>query len=401
MLVSRSAVHAVTLARSFKVSVGLLAGIGFLEAVIFGLSYPLYALSLKAQGYAEGLIGLNAALGGLGVFVIGPLAPWLIVRLGYKTYAAACFLLAGFAILALALDPGYLGWCLSRLVLGLALGSTWILTEAWLNEIVPDSKRGRANSFFQFCYSVGFMAGPGIAVVIGYQGTLPLMFLATVAVFALAATVALSEPEKGGERESGRLDISVAWQAKPFLLVAFVTGLVETALYTLLPIFGQKLGFGEQASLTLLLALSVGAISFALPLGWIMDKVDRSKVLLAVSGGACLSMLLLIAGVASFPLSWAANCLAGATIIGMYNVSLVILGERYSSAALRSVTAVYSMAYALGTTAGGALGGFAMEAQGPVGLPALGALAIGSYLAYLTWTTLSLNSRGGWRSADR
>ncbi|MCA3560548.1 MAG: MFS transporter [Aestuariivirga sp.] len=353
----------------------LLSAIGLLEAMVFGLSHPIYALNLQQMGMSDSLIGLNATLGGLGVFLIGPFVPWLIARAGYRNYTVLCFAMAALAIGALATGPGFVGWCLSRLVLGVALGSLWILTEAWLNAIVPDDARGRANATFQFCYSIGFMTGPGLVIALGFAGPLPIGVMVLMALAGGIATLFLPQPQASAE--AGRLDLGVARKALPLISVAFVTGLVETALYTMLPIFGQKAGFGEKGALSLLIALSLGAISLALPLGLASDRFDRPRLLRLVSTGAFASMLLLLAGTRSHATALAACFVAGGAIIGMYSVSLVILGARYAQGALASVAACYSMAYALGSTFGGVMGGASVEAAGAAGLPLLGVAAIG------------------------
>ena len=89
----------------------------------------------------------------------------------------------------------------------------------------------------------------------------------------------------------------------------------------------------------------------------------------------------------------AACYLAGGTIIGMYSVSLVILGERYAHKALASVAACYAMAYALGSTFGGLMGGGSVEFAGAVGLPTLGTTVIGFFVACL----LAGAARRRWR----
>lgn len=366
---------------SLPLRMTLLSAIGLLEAMVFGLTHPIYALNLQQQGFSESAIGFNATLGGLGVFLIGPFVPWLIARAGYRNYTVFCFMAAAAAIGALAAGPGFVGWCLSRLLLGVALGSLWILTEAWLNEIVPDTARGRANAIFQFCYSIGFMAGPGLVIAVGFAGHLPLAFMVLMALAGGVATLFLPQPPAAAAGASHRLDLHVAREALPLISVAVVTGLVETALYTMLPIFGQRSGFGERGSLSLLIALSLGAISLALPLGLASDRFDRSRLLFLVAAGALLSMALLWVGTLSYGLALAASFLAGGTIIGMYSISLIILGERYAQRGLASVAACYSMAYALGSTFGGLMGGGSVELAGAPGLPALGTAVIGAYVA--------------------
>lgn len=378
--------------RPLGLRMALLSAIGLFEAMVFGLTHPIYALNLQQQGFSESEIGFNATLGGLGVFLVGPFVPWLIARAGYRNYTVFCFLAAAASIGALAAGPGFIGWCVSRLLLGMALGSLWILTEAWLNEIVPDTARGRANSVFQFCYSVGFMAGPGLVMAVGFAGGLPIAFMVVMALAGCLATLFLPQPA-APTADAGRLDLRVAREALPLISVAFVTGLVETALYTMLPIFGQKAGFGEQGALSLLIALSVGAITMALPIGLASDRYRRTWLLAGVSGGALVSMLLLFAGTLSYPVALAACYLAGGTIIGMYSVSLVILGERYAHKALASVAACYAMAYALGSTFGGLMGGGSVEFAGAAGLPALGTAVIGVFAACL----LAGAARRQWR----
>lgn len=361
----------------------LLSAIGLMEAMVFGLTHPIFALNLQQQGFSDSAIGFNATLGGLGVFLVGPFVPWLIARAGYRNSTVVCFLAAAAAVGALALGPGYVGWCASRLLLGVALGSLWILTEAWLNEIVPDAARGRANSIFQFCYSIGFMAGPGLVIAVGFAGHMPIAVMVVMALAGAAATLFLPQPAASGQDASHRLDLGVAREALPLISVAFVSGLVETALYTMLPIFGQRSGFGEQGALSLLIALSLGAIGMALPLGLASDRFNRVGLLGGVAAGALLSMVLLWTGTVSYPVALAASFLAGGTIIGMYSISLVILGERYASRALASVAACYSMAYALGSTCGGLMGGASVQFAGAAGLPALGTAVIGTYVACL------------------
>jgi MFS family permease len=270
-------------AMPLRLRMALLSAIGLLEAMVFGLTHPIYALNLQQQDFSESEIGFNATLGGLGVFLVGPFVPWLIARAGYRNYTVFCFLAAAASIGALAAGPGFAGWCVSRLLLGMALGSLWILTEAWLNEIVPDAARGRANSVFQFCYSIGFMAGPGLVMAVGFAGGLPIAFMVVMALVGGIATLFLPQPT-APTADAGRLDLRVAREALPLISVAFVTGLVETALYTMLPIFGQKAGFGEQGALSLLIALSVGAITMALPIGLASDRYRRTSLLAGVSG---------------------------------------------------------------------------------------------------------------------
>jgi MFS family permease len=353
---------------------------GLLEAAIYGYSYPFYTLNLEERGFSASWIGLNATIGALGVFAIGPFVPALIQRFGYRAFATVCFLIAAaaFASLLAADRFGWL-WFISRAALGVALGSLWILTEAWLNQLADDSERGRLNAVFQMLYSIGFMAGPGLTLYLGVTGLVPIMLLITVALLGAAAVFAIRPANGEAAEEHAAPDWTLAWQARGLLLVAVLTGLVETALYTLLPIYGSRVGLDHEHAMGLLLALSLGAITMALPLGWAADRYNRRLVLVLTAWVASASLALLAVAGDHALLAWAACYAAGGTIIGLYSLSLILLGASYTGGALAVVASSYSMAYAAGCALGGALGGLAVDTLGPVGLPAGGAVLLGLF----------------------
>jgi len=59
-----------------------------LTVMVFGLSYgvtaPLIAIALAADGYSDFYIGLNAAMHAIGVFAVAPLLPVMCRRFSPK-----------------------------------------------------------------------------------------------------------------------------------------------------------------------------------------------------------------------------------------------------------------------------------------------------------------------------
>ena len=68
LLVRRTEVHHMSAipgaAMPLRLRMALLSAIGLLEAMVFGLTHPIYALNLQQQGFSESEIGFNATLGG-------------------------------------------------------------------------------------------------------------------------------------------------------------------------------------------------------------------------------------------------------------------------------------------------------------------------------------------------
>lgn len=353
---------------------------GFLEAILYGFTFPFFTLALEERGLSATLIGLNATVGALAVVVVGPIVPSVILRLGYRKFSAACFAVSIAALSALLLTDNLVIWFGVRAILGFACGSLWIITEAWVNHVTPDRQRGRVVALYQMIYSIGFLSGPGLTFLVGFSGTQPIILLLVVS--ALGAVASLCAAKETGDVSKERVGIRwmVAWRARGLLIVALVCGLVETGLYTLLPIFGMAKGMDKPTAVTLLVAFSIGAITMAIPLGWAADRFNRRNLLTraAIAATICLFLMIPLGGV-PMP-AWVLAFIAGGTIIGLYNLTLIVLGESYTGSELPVVAAGYSMAYAIGCAGGAAAGGISIDLFGPNGLPFLGGTLMLAYV---------------------
>jgi len=346
----------------------LVCFVGLVEAIIFGYSYPYYSLLLEERGASNTIIGINAMLGTVGAIIVGPIVPKLIIRYGYRSFSAAALAVAASTFLAVLLLDSTAFLFVYRLFLGFALASLWISTEAWLNHVVDDRDRGYKNAFFQTCYAAGFFLGPMIAAnTQGSTGPTIALFSATV---GLLACVLFRKNTKATEDEfEPEVKWSAAWSARNILFVAFLVGVAETAIYTLLPVYGLEIGFAHRAAVMLLVLYTLGEAVLTLPIGWLADQIDRRTVLAcsALIGAMSIS-LLMFTGAMGYS-AWVTAFVAGGTIVGLYNIALVILGETYSGSELPVVSASFTMAYAIGCSLGSTFGGVAMDVFGPNGLP--------------------------------
>lgn len=350
-------------------TIAAICAAGFLEAILYGFSFPYFSLVLEGRGLSAFWIGLNSTVGALAVVAIGPLVPGMIVRLGYQAFTCWCFAVSFLALAVLLLTDHIAMWFAVRTILGFAFGSLWIVTEAWLNHVASDEKRGRLNAIFQMIYSIGFLSGPALTYAVGFAGSMPIIAMATVSLIGIAAALAATGDPRGAAEERVRISWAVAWRARDLLAVAALGGMVETALYTLLPIFSMQKGLSEPLAINLLIAFSIGAISVALPLGWAADRFNRKALLGRCAVASTIGAFLLIPLGGDFLLAWMLSFVMGGAIIGLYNMSLIVLGETYLGNELPVVAAAFSMAYALGCGGGAAIGGLAMDILGPNGLP--------------------------------
>lgn len=360
----------------------LVCAAAFCESVVYGFSFPYYSLRLEQQGVSEALIGLHAAVGTTGVLLCGRAFPRLINRMGYRKATCAAFVLA-VALLALSLLLDSIAWSFAiRLLLGIAFAGIWVCTEAWINHVVSNEHRGKVNAAFQALYSLGFFLGPVATYATGFQGHLPIVFMGALMLLGLAVLGSIRSAGRPIHDEPAASTAALVSSARGILAVSLLIGLAETALFALLPVYAVKQGLSTDLAVSLLIAYSAGEILIALPIGWMADRVDRRHLLTGCAFAAASAVLLLLTVDDTKLLAWSLAALAGGTVVSLHNIALILLGEQFRGANLPIVSTAFSMAYALGSAGGSAVGGLAMAWLGPAGLP----LFVGmSLLAFGAW----------------
>lgn len=344
--------------------------------VTTGLSYPLLALILDARGVSVALNGLNASMHPLGLVVFAALIPTLAGRLGPWRFAMGCILMTAAMLALLKIWSSLPAWFALRFVLGAAAGGLFAVSEVWINELASGRNRGRVIAVYSSLLSLGFAAGPLLLPATGIAGWPP--FLLAIG-FAGAGLAALLGARRGlpPPRIETRASVFQFLALAPTLLVtAFVFGLFDTATMGLLPLYGVRKGLDQASASYLLGALIAGNLALQFPLGWLADRTSRRAVMTA-----CIALTaagaLLMPGLVDTPWRWPLVVVVGTTAFGTYTLALARLGDRFSGAALLAGTAALTAMFGLGGIAGPALGGAAMDALGPDGLPLLLAAAYG------------------------
>ncbi len=346
-----------------------------------GLGGPLLSLMLEARGTDATLNGLNAASTFLGV-ILGPLlTPPAVRRVGIRRFLLTCLALDIVLFLLMKLVDGIGAWFVLRMALGVAGSSIFTTTEAWINMLAGDAGRSRILGLYIAALSGGFGIGPLLLSLTGIEGWTP--FIAASAITALAAIPLLGAGDATRDLGRERAKSPLRFFAKaPFLVAAAgLFGVYETAILTLLPIWGVRIGLGATLGAAAISAIYFGAIALQLPIGWAADKLPRLVVLrfcsLAGLVGAALLPLVAAAGLALF----AALFLWGGLASAIYPIVLGIAGERFRGAELVAVNAAVIISYGLGALIGPVLGGVAMDLWNPHGLLAMLALLFAGFVA--------------------
>ncbi|HEX9646615.1 MAG TPA: MFS transporter [Alphaproteobacteria bacterium] len=360
---------------------GLVAAISAttLLGTTIGLGLPLFALVLEARGTGETLIGVNSAAQFLGIMLCAPLAPGVIRRAGLVGAMNAGILGCAACLALLAAFDSFAAWAVVRFAFGGAEGLLFVAGETWINAAIDDRVRGRLVAVYTTSLAAGFALGPLIITATGADGPLPFLVGALVVLSGVVPVLigARSAPTIAGVPSGGALRLLRAMPVAAAAAALF--GVLDGGMVALLAVYGLSLDLEAPAAARLVTTLAVGAIVLQLPLGWLADRTDRRA---AVAGSAAAGTVLLLA-VAAFgasPIALHVLLFAIGGLLGSFWMfAMTLLGERFRGADLAAGNVGLTLAYGVGSVAGPALGGVAMELWSPHGLMAAMAAATGAF----------------------
>ncbi|WP_426127390.1 MFS transporter [Pararhizobium sp. PWRC1-1] len=338
-------------------------------AVAQGLTYPLLSFILERQGTAPGLIGFSAAMTPLGFIVSSPFIPALARRAGGARLAILCSFLTAPTLFAIAWTQDIWAWMPLRFLLGFLANPLYVISETWLISITPPQRRGRIMGLYSSIVSGGFAVGPLSLGLVGTEGWPP--FMIGIAAFLLCGLTVLavvrrlpSMPHEGEVTSVGGF-----FALSPLLLFAvFTAAAFEQTLLALFAVFGAAFGSAEEHIASLLTCFIAGNAVLQILLGRLAERFGSTRTMLFCVL-VCLAGCLLLAPTFNSWLIWPLVFVWGGVSFGIYTMSLIQLGERFTGHALIAGNAAFALAWGLGGIFGSPATGLAMQLIGHHGLP--------------------------------
>ncbi len=338
-------------------------------AVAQGLTYPLLSFILERQAIVPGLIGLSAAMTPLGFVVSALFVPALARRVGGARLAILCSMMAVLTLIAIAWRQDVWAWMPLRFLLGFFANPLYVISETWLISITPAPRRGRIMGLYSSIVSGGFAIGPLSLGLVGTQGWPP--FMIGIAAFLLCGLIVLavvprlpSMPQQGEAISVGGF-LALA----PLLLLAvFTAAAFEQSLLSLIAVYGTALGSAEERIASLITCFIAGNAVLQILLGRLAERFGSMRIMLFCAL-ASLAGCALLQSIFNTWLIWPLIFLWGGVSFGLYTMSLIQLGERFTGQALIAGNAAFAFVWGIGGIVSSPAAGLAMQLIGHQGLP--------------------------------
>ena len=327
-----------------------------------------------------GLLGTGWATG----FVTGcVLIPNVVRRVGHIRAFGALASVAAVTILLNLMIVTPVAWILLRALSGFTFAGASMVVESWLNERASTENRGRIFSVYQM---VSFAASTAGQLILATSPPNDYFYFVLGAMFYCLAILptALSTAATPRPLKTTRFDIKRLYALSPVsAVVCFLIGLTNGAFGTLGPVYAQRIGLPirEVAVLTACALLGGSLVQF--PLGWLSDRMDRRRVLVAVGIGAVavgVAMLslrprdaILITGLLT---------LYGAMAYPMYALSVAHANDFAGADEFVKTASGLLLLYGFGTMIGPVVAAYAMQNWIPEGLFAFTAAVHVMVVAY-------------------
>lgn len=341
------------------------------------------ALLLTGNGLLGTLIPVRGQLEAFSTFSIGLLGstyflgfgagciygPYLVRRVGHiRTFTAMASIVA-----AVSLGHGLIilpaPWWTMRVVTGFCFAVLYIVIESWLNERSTNETRGVVLSAYLFITLTVITIGQ-MMITLSDPAGLTLFALASIMVSAAVVPVALSAAAAPEPIDTVRVRIGKLYRTSPIAFAGCLgVGLANGAFWTLAPLFVQRAGFDIAAVAMFMSATVLGGAAGQWPTGFLSDRLDRGRMIVAMSGlcgllGAALIML------SNWPLTWLLGAAAawGAFAFPLYAVAVAQANDRARPAEFVETSSGLLLVYAAGAVIGPMVATIVMDVLRPGGL---------------------------------
>ena len=367
-----------------------------LSAVALGAAFggylPLISLWMETFNISFQRIGIVCGAAALGVVSSAYFAPKLAVKHGYIMTINAGLIVAAIMTIAFRFTDNYGLWLVFRFVSGLGLGLHWVLTEAWLANIVAEKYRTRVMAIYATAISIGFAIGPVVIWLFGALSIIPFIIMGGLLILAAIPILKLKGFEPKDTQTHSASPLILIKRAPTVASACVVVGSVDLALISLLPAMITRTPEAAPVlALIIVPAMALGATSLQYPVAILADKYGLRKVgVITVCAGLIFASLIPFF-LGSIFATLIFGFLAAGLVYALYSIGLAMLSRRFSGAEIVAANAGFVILFELSNLMGPWVAGFLLDINMHLGLPIF-TLSIGVFYVTISWIRRHTNA---------
>ncbi|WP_366942883.1 MFS transporter [uncultured Roseobacter sp.] len=331
------------------------------------------SLILPIRGEAEGFSAASLGLLGTGWaigYVMGCLrTPALVARVGHiRAFGAMCAIAAIAVLLSLVLMAPQV-WIPVRALSGFCFAGAAMIVESWLNERSDAASRGRIFGIYTMVNLAATTAGQMVLTLGDANGYFFFVLAAMVYCLALLPT-AISATTTPKPLTQVSLNLRSLWKNSPIAVFAvLMVGVSNASFGTLAAVYGARIGL-SLADIALFASIPILAgAAIQIPIGIASDRLDRRKVLIAITVFALLAdAMFLFTGTTQPVVVLGLSALFGATVFSMYPVIAAHANDHAEPGTYIQVSGGLLLVFGIGSIIGPTTAGFAMTSFGAASL---------------------------------
>lgn len=342
----------------------LLYGVAGLAGCAIGLFGTLTSTLLADAGWSEVEVGQNGSVFFLCMMAAAPPAAAALRRWGLRETLAAGLLLAAASALCFPLAHGPQAWTALRALLGLGVGGYMIAGQTALATLAGAGRRAAASGLQALAFGLGVGLGPLLGAAL-YPHSPVAAFGAGAAAMLLGQGLVWRLPARP-PAPSAPADFGLWRRVSLPLHAVFAYGAAEATLVSLFPVFMRSRGYEIGEMGVAFGAFVAGSLVSVVPVTRAAGRWGMRRAMGGCAAGgvaACVALGLLPAAAPGW-LVGSVSAAAGAAVGPLFALALAAIGDALPAERLPGGTALFTVAFGLGSLGAPWLSGLAMQAWG-------------------------------------
>ncbi|CAM4012005.1 MFS transporter [Bordetella tumbae] len=295
----------------------------------------LTTLQLDAAGASATVIGIISSSYFVGLTIGAIFHDRLIVRIGHiRAYSGFVSLIA-VTVLLQGLIFNHTAWFILRLINGWASVGVYLVVESWLLLASDPKIRGRLLAIYMIAlYGSGMLGQLELGTITQWGAMAPYMVAGMLASLSVLPMVMIPRVSPLVERVEPLSPRQLLRMTPTGVMGCFGSGVAIAAIYTLLPLYLQRIDLNVDEIGKMMSIVILGAMLLQYPVGRWSDLKDRQVTLIVLSAACAILSLAILLLPNSSSLLMILLFLLGGGVFAIYPVAVSHAADRAPADAL-------------------------------------------------------------------